>query len=78
MFEKRRALEWSGKVETFNVAHICAYGTQYRFLILNKNKYILSCTVETAMGVSKKTQKKSGFEYAEAVMKWVNTILWEK
>lgn len=28
--------------------------------------------LETAMGVSKSTQGKSGFEYAMAVMKWVN------
>lgn len=31
--------------------------------------------IETAMGVSKKTQKQSGFEYAEAVMKWVNVYI---
>jgi cytochrome P450 family 4 len=31
--------------------------------------YGISLLLETAMGVSKKTQERSGFEYAMAVMK---------
>lgn len=44
--------------------------------------YMSECTVEilleTAMGVSKSTQDRSGFEYAMAVMKQVSSIqFWE-
>lgn len=42
------------------------------------HNFMSECTVEilleTAMGVSKKTQKKSGFEYAEAVMKMCDIL----
>jgi cytochrome P450 family 4 len=45
---------------------------------LDIHNFMSECTVEilleTAMGVSKKTQKKSGFEYAEAVMKMCDIL----